>query len=514
MKKLFIILAFVLQYISLYSQLQDRIWIFGRPYSGSTNATLYFGDLSNPVVNLPSGQPDHITASDGKEQWAVVTNPITGELIFYTDGKNVFDHQHVLVNALDLGASVSGAQPVAIAPVPKGDEDPNFSTYYIFSNETGAFPTTFNVGTIKYRYYDVMTGAFGTSQDLPGTYGTANVTEGMKIIPCDTSLSILWLVASLYPSSGNETKYVVYKINRNVVTYQGVYDMGPEKQSVPSGASTIVEITYTKANTSCGITNVGFAVQYTSAVFTCQFDNLSGRFLTGTARTLYTGITTAVPSVYNVEFSPNGRFLYYTIYASTGSSDNTLYQVDLNDAILTPTPVHTFSATYAGGLKLGPDSLIYHISDDGTNSNTLSVGRILQPDVKFIPGTTVFNQFYQEDFATYNDVIGVGFSETLIMPTSLPCGSLAISEDSGRSEQINLSVYPNPASDMVNLKISNKTNSCLTLKIYDIFGKLIRSELISRDKEQINTTSLNNGVYVLVVSTKDSFNVQKLIIQK
>ena len=68
MKKIFLILTIFLLSNNIYSQLQDRIWIFGRPFSGSSNATLYFGNLSNPVVNLPSGQPDNITTTNGNEQ--------------------------------------------------------------------------------------------------------------------------------------------------------------------------------------------------------------------------------------------------------------------------------------------------------------------------------------------------------------------------------------------------------------------------------------------------------------
>jgi len=514
MKKLFLFLVVTLIWGNLFAQLQNRVWVFGRPISGSANATLYFGDLSNPVVNLPIGQPDHISTSNGSEQWAVITNSITGDLIFYTDGKNVFDNQNNLVSGADLGGNVSSSQPVAIAPVPKDIHDLVYNTYYIFSNETGAFPSSCDLGTITYRIYDAQSHGFGSSQNLPGTYGTSNVTEGMKIIPCDSSSSILWLVVSLFPDAGNETKYVVYKIFKNIVTYQGDYNMGPVKTHLPGGASCspILDIAYTKANTVPGITTVGFAVQYSSEVFTCQFDNLNGQFLTNTVKECNTGYSGSIPSVYNLEFSPNGRFLYYSVYASTGSSNNELYQVDLNDAVLTPTLINTFGATYGGGLKLGPDSLIYHISDNGVYTNTLKLGRIKQPDVKFIPGTTTFSQFYEENFKTYPNVMGVGLCEFLVLPTTfLPNG---ISEKQQSPDAVGISLYPNPASDVVSINIANRKSENYTLTIYDISGRIIHTEKVKQLQTQINTSKLSNGMYMLEIKSEGLSKIQKLAIQR
>lgn len=417
MKKLFVFLLICMFSQNLFSQLQDRIWIFGRPLSGSSNATLYFENLSNPVVNLPGGQPNNITTSNGIEQWAVVTNPITGNLVFYTDGKNVFDNQNNLVSSLNLGANVSSSQPVAIAPVPRSDNKITYSEYYIFSNSTGANATTCDIGTITYRVYDIAAQTFGASQNLPGTYGTMDVTEGMKIIPCDNNSEVLWLIVSLFPYPGYENKYVVYKIDKTVVSYQGSYDIGPQKMPLSgNNCSPIIDITYTKANTNFGITNVGISLQYSSSVFTCQFDNINGQFLTNTVKECNTGYTTSVPSVYNLEFSPNGNFLYYSVYFAAGNT-NQLFQIDLDDAVLTPTLINTYNFKYAGGLKLGPDSLIYYIYDTGYNSNALKLGRILQPNVKYIPGTTPYNQFFEENFKTYSNTYGFGLCEFLVMPT-------------------------------------------------------------------------------------------------
>jgi hypothetical protein len=162
MKKIYVFLSIVLLGNNLYSQLQDRIWIFGRSVTGSTNGTLYFGNPLNPVVNLPNGQPNNITANNGWEQWAIVTNPTTGHLIFYTDGQNVFDSLNNLVSSFNLGGNFSCSQPTAIAPVPK------LKGYYIFPNPTGSCPNYVGIDPVTYRTYNVTSGTFVPSTNLPG----------------------------------------------------------------------------------------------------------------------------------------------------------------------------------------------------------------------------------------------------------------------------------------------------------------------------------------------------------
>jgi hypothetical protein len=510
-KNISLICFLILISSNLYSQLQDRIWIFGRPTSGSTNATLYFGNLSNPVTALPSGQPNQITSTNGWEEWAVVTNPYTGNLIFYTDGQNVFDNQHNLID-LDttvagfesLGASKSSSQPVALSVIPRLEKS-SYTNYYIFSNPTGAIGSSIGIGPITYRIYNVASQSFSASMNLPGSYGTTSVSEGMKIIPCDNNLNKLWLITSLFPYSGNERRYVVYEILDNTITYNGVFDMGPNKAIISVGASPLINIVYTKANANYGITNVGFSLQSTSSVFTCQFDNINGQFLTNTTKTYNTGFG-ELPAVYDLEFSPNGRFLYYTVYNSSASND--LYQIDMQDAVYNPVLVHNYPYRYSGGLGIGPDSLIYHIYDSGYDSQVLRLGRILQPDVKYIPGTTDYSQFYEGNFQTYNNTWGINFCEFLTLPriiTGIP------SEEQNSST---IDIFPNPIKDILTID-APQINGEYTISISTINGQEVLKQKINENsgKSEINISNLSSGVYIIKAKTDKGIMVKKFIKQ-
>jgi len=80
------------------------------------------------------------------------------------------------------------------------------------------------------------------------------------------------------------------------------------------------------------------------------------------------------------------------------------------------------------------------------------------------------------------------------------------------SENTAFSLFPNPASDIVTLKIVNTDNTYMTLNIYNVIGTLVKSETLNN--RQINIRDLSNGVYMVSIKSKDFTETQKLIIQR
>lgn len=77
-----------------------------------------------------------------------------------------------------------------------------------------------------------------------------------------------------------------------------------------------------------------------------------------------------------------------------------------------------------------------------------------------------------------------------------------------------ITLYPNPASDMVTLNIDNINNADLTLNIYNVIGTLVKSETLKQNNRQINISDLCNGVYLITIKSKDLTENQRLIIQR
>lgn len=77
-----------------------------------------------------------------------------------------------------------------------------------------------------------------------------------------------------------------------------------------------------------------------------------------------------------------------------------------------------------------------------------------------------------------------------------------------------ITIYPNPASDILNIEINNTTKEVLNLNIYNIMGSLVKTETTAVNNNQINISDLNNGIYLIEIKSKDLITKQKLIIQK
>ena len=70
----------------------------------------------------------------------------------------------------------------------------------------------------------------------------------------------------------------------------------------------------------------------------------------------------------------------------------------------------------------------------------------------------------------------------------------------------NISIYPNPAKDILTINGDYET-----VKIYDIFGKLVVEEI---SKNPINVSTLANGVYILNINTRNTISTNKITISK
>jgi hypothetical protein len=82
------------------------------------------------------------------------------------------------------------------------------------------------------------------------------------------------------------------------------------------------------------------------------------------------------------------------------------------------------------------------------------------------------------------------------------------------SQNTIFNLYPNPASGLVTLNIDNINKDDFSLNFYSLIGTLVKSEILTHNKRQINIRDLNNGIYIVKIKSKDYEEVQRLIIQR
>ncbi|MBS3738912.1 MAG: T9SS type A sorting domain-containing protein [Psychroflexus sp.] len=81
-------------------------------------------------------------------------------------------------------------------------------------------------------------------------------------------------------------------------------------------------------------------------------------------------------------------------------------------------------------------------------------------------------------------------------------------------EKSGISVYPNPASNLVNINFSQNTDELEQIALYDLNGRLILTrKLNSNDiEQQIDVSNLSSGVYILEINTvKHQYNTKVIV---
>lgn len=93
-------------------------------------------------------------------------------------------------------------------------------------------------------------------------------------------------------------------------------------------------------------------------------------------------------------------------------------------------------------------------------------------------------------------------------------GSTEIDENSGLE---NLSIYPNPANQLLNVEFTTENAENILFRIVDITGKLITTEQINHQggaiNHQFNVSNLANGFYFLRIETKNGKTIRKFIVE-
>jgi len=71
-------------------------------------------------------------------------------------------------------------------------------------------------------------------------------------------------------------------------------------------------------------------------------------------------------------------------------------------------------------------------------------------------------------------------------------------KDAPESISFDFDVYPNPASNYINIKTNNETNDSFRVSVFDIYGKLYYDTVNS--EKTVNTSHLNPGIYFIRIS--------------
>jgi len=286
----------------------------------------------------------------------------SGNLLFYTDGRTVYDRNQVLMtNGTGLLGHPSSTSSAVIVPKPGSKID-----YYIFTVD-------YNLGTDGINYTVVDMDDDGDCEVTATDLGSVKVAQKNIKLPGPTGERILvvkkkndidyWVIAIEAPTNN----FYVYEL-----TEQGL-NHTPNIQSIGSALSIGFYMKASPNRTKIGLSNLA-----TREVFLYDFNNT-----TGTINNQRLVGTTIAAAPYGIEFSPNNKKMYYSEFASgNGTGTGIIYEVDIFPTLGTPIQIGSIpnlGGRYAcGALQLTPeDPPRILIAKDGESS----LAAINNPDV-------------------------------------------------------------------------------------------------------------------------------------
>ena len=334
-----------------------------------TEAGVAFG--SGTATAVTTGKMSRGTPG-GEGGGSTVSDPKTGQLLFYTDGQNVWDATDTIMpNGDSLRGHDNTSQTVLVMPFP-GNRD----QYYVFTTvglSSGGSPW---LGMVYYSVVD-MTLNGGKGDIIPGMKNilltTHDGTESLsgaikKLATCSTSAEYWLIIPAHYVDSTAIVQYEIFLLNSSGISLWGINSfVNPGTDffnfnRLGNSAFSNNGNKYVKS-----VLNNGFLMY--------DFDKENGilsnqRLIShplGSASNQYT---------YGLCFAPNDRYLYTTIGGAIGSLPRiTQYDITKFDITGTVNVLNTSNLTPAS-IWLGNDNKIYF-----SKAGSGSLGVINNPNI-------------------------------------------------------------------------------------------------------------------------------------
>ena len=301
---LFLFLSFIVQTPVVFGQLQNNNWVFG--YGARVN-------FSGPI---PVGSSN--AAINSNESTASVSDPTTGQLLFYTDGRTVWNaNNQVMPNGANLlgGLVNSCTQGALIVPFPEDSR-----RYYLFTLEELEALTSFPVvdNGLRYSVVDMtLNGGLGDVQVATlNTQLATDLTEKLIVIS-SSDIQGFWVIAH----KKNANQFLAWKIDACGISTQPVVStVGSNFASVPIGAT---EAWSGAMDASPDGNRIGMPVDWSDRIEFFDFNKTTGIVSNPLTVNVTDDSTPGFLRKYGACFSPDGSKFYYTNF-------NSVYQLNLS----------------------------------------------------------------------------------------------------------------------------------------------------------------------------------------
>lgn len=470
----------------LFSQLENNNWYFGN------NAAVNFTNQAAPVALTNNQQSGPATGS---------ISDLNGNLLFYTNGKQILTRQHQLMQNGDLRSE--NALGVAIAQHPA-----NSSWYYVITMSK-SHPIG-NTPFLEYSIVDMSQGNLGADglplgavrsdykkEVLYTAYQDENIEPQFSIVR-HADGKAFWIVTN----DGNSI--ISYLVNAQGVTY--------DSRTLLNAAMTVGNY-----NSALKISpGVGQSKNFSNYLMYARwpnldmkvfsFDNKTGRVTNDYELT----ITGQAPNI--GEFTRDASILYVG-----RNYESRIFAFDLanstNTAIYRQVYYNSNSSLRTNGMQISRYGDIYlDLNASGylskiTNPNTFSSASVDLNNL-YLGGKTGW-KYLPNSVITFRGCAGCknggeasGTRENSAIRQNLKENikqqRVSLTVNLGESEAINtdISIHPNPVKDFLNIKTSAKIKE---VEVYDMAGKKVKVEV---NGNRLDVRQLPSGSYLIKMTTE------------
>ena len=332
-----------------YSQgFNNNQWVFGYCGSGQENSYLSFGRGEDPVVRTFPSQILLGSETGNIDNNAIAVDPITGQILFYTNGELVYNYDNLIIQGAPNGINgqTESRQTTAIGTL---DFDPNGNrSFYIFH----VAPS----GQLLYSVVDMNApgGAPGNAPPL-GAITSLNQDLGVNVSGAIAVIKTAQSPSYLISYEGGNL------VSRRIENTEGAFTITGDV-SFPFPPKAII------FNETTGKL-ILLPQDPNNDIVIADFDASNGTFgnLTTIAQSGGGG------SIEGATFSPNGEFIYF-------SRGDELLRVPINDLDADPEiiPLEVdIDAIF--DIKVGPDGRLYYIYEETPGGPQL-IGRVNNPN--------------------------------------------------------------------------------------------------------------------------------------
>jgi hypothetical protein len=482
-----------------FGQKEANVWYFG-DYFGldfNTNEPL---PLNNSQMNSFSGS-------------AVISDRVSGELLFYSNGENVWNRSHQIMNN---GSGIIGSSDNAgifIVPAPLKE-----NIYYLFT--TSDFVGNNYNSNIYYSMIDMNLGN-GLGGVIPNEKNLMladSMTKKITAVLHQNEIDY-WIITHKI----NTNEFYVYLLTTEGISDPSIYSIGSVHSTESAIPGEVLYETNGYIKASPDGRKIASAVLSRERPFELfDFDASTG--------TISNPVNLGNLSYqYGVSFSPDNSKLYVSGFSIEGNDSfrGLIQQYDLNAQDIASSRVSLMDGnpffdnariynTTAIALQIAPDGKVY-----GTgNPSSLE-------EIKMIEGGSIINNMFviekpnKKGFESGLKIISFSFfnqGNSVGLPSFVQNIFNNITPEENFNspclESKDILVFPNPSDNFFQISIAKRCFEPYNLTIYNVVGQVLQELRIDNALSQkIDVGSIAAGVYILSIQLPDQKLSKKFIKQ-